>query len=124
MSKVQKATSVAKKVSGYKDAYNSEKVFSSKDEFLVEKLKRKTSKFSRLYNFLLPLVEKKAKEIKIEVEKIGIDYVDPRLPRYVLGFIKNGETYYVRNPKLKELVKSDNSEGKTTGLVAVELVQK
>jgi hypothetical protein len=108
---------------GYKDNY-SPKIFETKNSFLETKLKRKTSKFSRFYFFILPLVNKGIKEIKIEVEKIGVDYVDPRLPRYVLGFIKDGENYFVRNPKLKELTKSDNSEGKTTGLIGVELIKK
>lgn len=110
-------------VKGYKDNYST-KVYETQTAFLETKLKRATSKFTKLYAHLLPLVKKQAKEIAIDIVGIGMDYVDARLPRYVLGFIDGGENYFVRNPKLKEVQKNDNSGGKTTGLIGCDLIKK
>ena len=91
----KKVVETKKIVGGYKDPYSG-KEYESKEAFVAMKVKGdKKTNFSLLYLHLADVVKKGVKEANVDVEKLGLKTMDPRLPRYSLGFIKGGEEYKV-----------------------------
>jgi len=79
----------------YKDAYSS-KEYESQEKFLAMKLSHTKTNFTKLYQGLYKVVQGGKKENVVNVEKLGLETMDARLPRYVLGFIKGGKEYKVK----------------------------
>jgi len=76
----------------YKDAYSG-KEYASKAVFLAMKLAHTKTNFTKLHVALLSAVNSGKKEIVVDVKAIGMETMDSRLPRYVLGFINGGKDY-------------------------------
>ena len=84
---------------GYKDSY-SKKEYESKEAFRDMKLRHEATAFTKLHNHLISIVSKGQKDATIDVTKIlGLNHVDARLPRYVLGFINGGDSYKTKITK-------------------------
>ena len=76
----------------YKDPYSS-KEYASKLAFLTMKLSHTKTNFSKLFYALHEVVKSGKQEAVVSLSKIGLETMDARLPRYVLGFIKEGDKY-------------------------------
>ena len=76
----------------YKDAYSS-KVYKNVDTFLKMKLSHLNTNFTKLYKGLYKIVKSGKKETIIDVRTLGMETMDIRLPRYVLGFINGGKDW-------------------------------
>lgn len=118
--------------SGYRDPY-SKKVYESKEAFIEMKLSHEKAKYTILFKHMFPLVEKGQKEILIMVSDAGLDWIDKRLPVYILDhmktkgiklYSKNAENYKVSLTPTKDFKKEDLNETKVKGLVKFTLVKK
>ena len=95
-----RAAKVAKAEGKYKDPYSG-KEYESKAAFCAMKLGHKNTNFTRLYNGFQEVVAAGAPETLIDIKALGMETMDPRLPRYVLGFINGGENYKAAQDKEK-----------------------
>lgn len=107
------------------------KLFSSREEYLTTKLKSPKSKFTILYNLIVPLIKKGVKEKVITFSKeksfteLKYSYTAPSLPLALLKALgKVGEDYRIKNKIIKEVTKSDSTGNKTSGLVEFTLIKK
>ena len=87
---------VAEKKEVYKDPYSS-KEYESKEAFLAMKLAHTKTNFTKLHNALLAAVNSGKKEVTVDIKVAGLETMDERLPRYVLGFIKGGKEYKTKH---------------------------
>lgn len=108
----------------YKDAASS-KPYASKEAFLAVKLKSKGSKFTLLYGVEKEKIESNVPDASVDILRdTGKPYVDPRLAKKVKDLIPGGENYFIRDAVIREIGKTDNSGGVTSGLVSFRLERK
>jgi len=105
---------------GYKDPYHGN--YNSKPDFLKMKLRSEKTKFTKLYWLIENMDEGSKLPIRIDIKKdIGFKYVDPRLPKYVIGFTKFDGKIQSYHEEIEQCEKPKG--GTTRGLISFELIK-